>query len=292
MAVQDKLPPSGHPRKRPSNAIVRSGIALSVIAAAVLIGGFGYGVYAAFGGRVGGNTALTTPQTGGGSSGFANGTQVGNATATSPGDKHVNLVAIGDSLAHGLGDASGRGFVGDVSQMYRQQGKLVVESNLGIDGLTSRGLRNEVGQPEVQNLLKTANVVLISIGGNDLNNAAGLPNLNRARIDAANQDFNRNLTDIVTRIRQTNKTAAIVVIGLYNPYGQVSATVQQTNGIVQSWNADEARIVDAVPGAVVVQTFDLFQLHPSDFLYLDHFHPNAAGYTRIANRVWQDLQGG
>ncbi len=70
----------------------------------------------------------------------------------------------------------------------------------------------------------------------------------------------------------------------------MQTTVAQTNAIIQAWNLHETEIVAAFPKTVVVQTSDLFQLHPAQLLYIDHFHPNEAGYQRIAERVWQDLQ--
>lgn len=284
---------SGHASrslKHPSDIVVRGAIALGIIAAVILLAGLGYGAFVAFGGPAGGTTPTAdagVTATGGPARTDSSG---GNLVTSARTSGSIHVVAIGDSLAHGLGDASGRGFVGDVSQMYRSVGRKVVQSNLGIDGLTTSGLQRELGQTEVQTLLQSANVVLVSIGGNDLNDAAGLPNLNNVRIAAARQQFDENVQSIFTSIRHVNPNAPILWIGLYNPYGQVHATAQQTDAVVQSWNADAVRIAEGVPGAVAVQTFDLFQLHPEQFLYVDHFHPNQAGYARIANRIWQDLQ--
>lgn len=297
-----------------SRGLIQVVTSISILSAIVLFGGFAYGTYAAIGGAVGGSAGH--PQTGrtGGISHSATGSNVtqtgtGTANGASPGGakgtaqpssptgvspslvgKPLHLVALGDSLTHGFGDASGRGYVGDVSQMFRQQGSKVIQSNLGIDGLTSSGLLTEVKQPGVQNLLASANLVLISIGGNDLNNAAGLPNIQPKRIASAESQFSSNLTAILGDIRAVNKTAPIVLIGLYNPYGNVAATARQTDTIVAGWDLREDEIAALFPNVIVVRTFDLFQLHPDKFLYVDHFHPNQAGYQRIAERVWQDIQ--
>jgi lysophospholipase L1-like esterase len=270
-----------HGRGLWSNRLVRSAAVASVVVAAVLAGGFIYGTYAALGGSVGDASSQHDNHVG----------SSGVAPTPSPQSKTLHLVALGDSLTHGLGDASGRGYVGDVSEQYRQIGYTVIQSNLGIDGLTSNGLLNAMKQSSVQNLLQSANVILISIGGNDLNGAAGLPLIDSQRIATAEAKFSTNITTILSAIRSVNGTAPIALVGLYNPYSGVSSAAHQTNAIVQSWVVREEQITATFPQTVVVQTFDLFQLNPSQFLYVDHFHPNQAGYQRIADRVWQDLQG-
>jgi lysophospholipase L1-like esterase len=262
-----------------SRWMVRLAVAASVMASVVLAGGFAYGTYAALGGPVGGTTP---PETG---------LSPSNTADTTPEhNKVVHLVALGDSLAHGLGDASGRGFVGDVRQQYQKLGYKVVQSNLGIDGLTSSGLLKELQQASVQDLLRSADVILVSIGGNDLSRAAGLPRIDVQRIGKAQEQFAANLTAILTDIRKWNQTAPVLLVGLYNPYADVASSAVLTNSVVESWVVREIQVASRFPQTVVVQTFDLFLLHGPQFLYVDHFHPNQAGYQRIAARIWQDLQ--
>jgi lysophospholipase L1-like esterase len=251
-------------------------ITLSVLIAIVLIGGLVYGSYAAFGGVVGG---VPNVESNGGSS-----TPALASTAA------VQLVAIGDSLAHGYGDVSGNGFVGDVRTLYRANKRTVVQSNMGIDGLTSAGLVRELKQPSVGHLLQSASVILVSIGGNDLNDAAGLPHVNVRRVNNAEHAWITNLTTTLSMIRTLNASAPILLVGLYNPYGDVKAVAAATNAIIQSWNQEEIGLAARYSKTVVVQTFDLFQWKPSQYLYIDNFHPNQQGYQRIASRIWQDIQ--
>lgn len=270
------------PRSQPrglSRLVIHASIAASVVMGATLVVGFFYGTYVGFGGTIAGDSPQRTAS---------------SAMPTQPSGtaqkQVVHLVALGDSLAHGLGDASGQGFVGDISSDYRQQGDTVIQSNLGIDGLTSGGLLKELKQPSVQTLLPTATVILLSIGGNDLDNAAGLPAIHIRQIASARSQFQSHLTSILKQVRTLNPHAPILLVGLYNPYGNVVQTRAQTDAIVQSWDTAENQIAVTFPNTVVVQTFDLFELHPSQFLYVDHFHPNQQGYQRIAARIWQDLQ--
>lgn len=270
---------TGRTPGRWSSRLVRLATVAGVISTLVLLGGFGYGTYAALGGSVAGFQTPISPAS------------TGN-TAQSPtvAGHSVHVVGLGDSLTHGLGDSTGQGYVGDVSAQYRSQGYQVIQSNLGIDGLTSKGLLTELNQPGVRDLVQSANVILISIGGNDLNDAAGLPNLDAKRISTAESQFENNITSFLTELRQLNTTATIALVGLYNPYSNVTSSARQIDAIVQAWDLQEDKIAAEFTNTVVVQTFDLFQLHPNKFLYADHFHPNQLGYERIATRVWQDIQ--
>jgi lysophospholipase L1-like esterase len=190
-----------------------------------------------------------------------------------------------------LGDASDKGFIGDVSQQYRNNGYTTIQSNLGVDGQTSQGLRSEIHQPSIQTLIRSANAILISIGGNDLNDAAGLPKINTQKIAATQAAFSTNLTDILTTIRKENPQSPILLVGLYNPYANIAYDRAVTDSMVQSWDAKVEGIVEKFPNTVMVQTFDLFELHDNQLLYVDHFHPNQMGYQLIANRIWQDIKG-
>lgn len=281
---------NSHPRRSHgwSRSVIRIATAISMLSLVGLAGGFAYGAYAAFGGAVAGQTltvkTVTNP------SETQSTPSQGVRSSSGSGSKTLHLVALGDSLTHGFGDASGQGYVGDVTQLFRHSGVKVIQSNLGIDGLTSSGLLTELSQTSVQSLIRSANVILISIGGNDLNNAAGLPSIQMGRILRAESQFSSNLTAILSDIRRLNSKAPIALIGLYNPYSNVTQTARQTDAIVQAWDVKEDTIAALFPKTVVVQTFDLFQLYPNKFLYVDHFHPNQAGYQRIAERVWQDVQ--
>lgn len=283
--------------ERPRGGMWFSAVSLvSAVAAALLICGLVYGTYTALGGTAGSTPigdarVITGRGTEQGSGTGAAGT-AGQAAAGSPlGRKRIHIVALGDSLAYGFGDASGRGFAGDVAEWYRQSGKIVIESNLGIGGLTSGGLLAELGQPAVQRTVRSADLILLSIGGNDLNDSAGLPQINSRRVALAQRSFTSHLTSILSDISRWNPLATIVIVGLYNPYGDIAVARPHTDAIVQDWNLAEERVAWRFPHTVVAETFDLFALHPGAFLYLDHFHPNRAGYARIARRIWQDLQG-
>jgi lysophospholipase L1-like esterase len=82
-----------------------------------------------------------------------------------------NIVALGDSDTTGEGDATGLGWVGRYARLLRQElGLEVVVTNLAQNGKTSPLLLSEVqSDPSTRRALKKARIVLIGIGGADLN---------------------------------------------------------------------------------------------------------------------------
>jgi lysophospholipase L1-like esterase len=89
--------------------------------------------------------------------------------AAQPAPWHV--VALGDSDTTGDGDASGLGWVGRYARLLREKlGLKVVVTNLAVEGKTSDQLLSDVqSDPTTRSALKGAQVVLIGIGGADLN---------------------------------------------------------------------------------------------------------------------------
>src|SRR5215471_10789335 len=83
----------------------------------------------------------------------------------------VSVVAIGDSDATGIGDATSRGWVGRYGDLLEAKlGRPVVVDNRAVEGQTSAQLRSDLRQNDaLQQELAGADVVLIGIGGADLN---------------------------------------------------------------------------------------------------------------------------
>ncbi|MCL6593996.1 MAG: hypothetical protein K6T31_08480, partial [Alicyclobacillus sp.] len=274
------------PRRAPRHGWLRVFMALAAAAAVLCVAGFVWGAYIALGGQAYGvpllrplpadTTAVRTA---------ANHRQTAETAA-----QGLQLLALGDSLAVGFGDTSGRGFVGDVVQQLRQNGTQVQVRNLAVNGLTSAGLLSQLQQPATQTAVQTADVILLSIGGNDLRSAATLPNLDPQRVARALDPFAQRLHEVFTQLQTLNPHAQVLLVGLYNPYADLAANPAETNALLLQWNEREQQVANAFAHTTVVPTFDLFAASPAAFLYVDHFHPNSAGYQRIADRILQDLQ--
>lgn len=198
----------------------------------------------------------------------------------------MNILALGDSLTKGMGDDTGKGYVGDIlDQVKERSHKHVSLLNLGISGQTSDQLKTQVQQPEVIRQMKNANIVLITIGGNDLfRGGEGLVDYKSNNIQAIENKYLDNLRYIFTQIRNANAAADVFFVGIYNPFINLS-TGKETSKVVRHWNYDTAEVCADFPKIIFVPTFDLFELKVNDYLYSDKFHPNSKGYRLIAERV-------
>lgn len=198
----------------------------------------------------------------------------------------IHIIALGDSLTRGTGDSQGKGYVGSLLGMLeKKSNEKILLSNLGIKGQTSVQLANQVKQNEIKRQVQKADVVLITIGGNDLfRGGQGLIDMSPESLQPIEKQFNENLISILKDLRSINENASIFLIGLYNPFIELE-NAEITSKIVRDWNYQSAEITAGYPKTVFVPTFDLFQINVNQFLYTDQFHPNTEGYQLIAERV-------
>jgi lysophospholipase L1-like esterase len=207
--------------------------------------------------------------------------------ANAPAAKIVPLV-LGDSLARGQGDDTGLGIGGRlVEELKKAHVQVQPSVNLAVNGALTKDLEAQLDSRSVQTLIAQSNVVIISIGGNDLwGGAEGLrrgPRKNPERVMAATLD---SLDRIVKKVRAANPKARIFVVGLYNPF--VTAPFGNLLSVlVNKWNSMEFDRFAADTNVTVVETSDLFS-HRSR-LSLDNFHPNDEGYALIARRIAESL---
>ncbi len=212
------------------------------------------------------------------------------APATAEGAFHI--VALGDSLTRGAGDTAGSGgYPERVAAALRKEGRTVIVENLGVDGIETKDLLRKVEEPEVQHRLASAQLILMSISGNDLSHSipaalgAGEPATDPTA--TALKDSSINLLRILFLVRKANGSAPIRLLGLYNPFPETfdRRTAKET---LLKWNVALEEASYSVSGASVVPTADLFDERP-DRLSPDRFHPGPNGYTEIASRVLSTL---
>ena len=200
--------------------------------------------------------------------------------------ENVQILALGDSLTRGIGDSEGKGYVGYlVSSLEKKTDRKLSISNLGIKGLTSDRLASQIKEKEIQRQVQNADIILITIGGNDLfRGGQGLTDLSNEGLQPIEAAFDQNLNSILSNLRAVNSKADIFLIGIYNPFIELENT-ELTSKVVRVWNYKTAEITAIYPKTVFVPTFDLFQLKVNDYLFADQFHPNTKGYQLIADRV-------
>lgn len=200
------------------------------------------------------------------------------------------MLVLGDSLSHGTGDPSGRGYAADVVTALRRRGP-VETVNLAVAGAESSDLRRLVESANVRSLAASADVILLSIGGNDLSHSVagvGAPTEALSGIAAARSRLAENLRAILAALRAANPTAPIRVLGLYQPFTGAGRDARIGESLVLSWNNLVAEITLGYPNVTAVAVFDLFAGRP-ERLATDRFHPNRDGYRAIADRVVQTL---
>lgn len=228
----------------------------------------------------------------------------------------IRIVALGDSLAKGTGDNDGSGYVKRTLDGLTAKGsKTSLIGNMGINGLTTAGLQSKLQQEGVKYALRQSNVILVSIGGNDLFRGSDLlgsgsegqqiatPDTESPEVGtegtgeitpesllAALPEAAKRLNTILERISEINPEAQIYYLGLYNPFGDVPELLVPGNQAVTAWNNAAMDIINKHSNMTLVPTFDLFNRHLDKYLSSDHFHPNGDGYQRISERVMQALQ--
>ncbi|GGH80858.1 lysophospholipase L1-like esterase [Pullulanibacillus pueri] len=202
----------------------------------------------------------------------------------------LNITAIGDSLTEGVGDPEDQGYAGLTAKALENSKDIstVDFKNHGIKGDTTNDLQKVLKDQDVQSDLANADLIFLTIGGNDL---VGVVKKNILALDI--DDFNeqriaytKNLNSILAEIRQDNPSATIYYMGLYNPFEDyLGGLNEQFKAIIDEWNSSSQTILNLYSHTVFVPTFDLFEGKGDQLLYTDHFHPNKAGYQLMADRL-------
>ena len=194
-------------------------------------------------------------------------------------------VAIGDSLTVGTGALLGTGFV----PIYRRMAEMnlrtfVSMDNLGVNGLTSGELQQMInGHPRVRQALREADMITISIGGNDLirtfKASGGIPSA--GKMTQVLGETRHHVSQVMRQIRQLKGDQKYFVrsIGLYNPYPQSTDTaywVRQYNSYLNGAGSGNYSCA---------QVYDKFEGRERELLFWDRVHPNARGYRVIADQL-------
>ncbi len=206
------------------------------------------------------------------------------------GEKPFYLV-LGDSIAYGSGISNSR------EACY---GKIVADTNgydyanHAIPGHTTTNLINRLSDETVIADLKKADIISISIGGNDflLGNLIGLMFDSivlgdHTEYDRIAEGFYANFCKIVDIINSHNADAVILMQTLYNPQsGYLRAPYQEgadrINAAIMKYDAEH-------PGEIVI--VDVGSALGDDMANYadDEIHPSAQGNEIIANVILDKL---
>ena len=193
-------------------------------------------------------------------------------------DPITRVVVLGDSVARGAGDETGRGIAGALGAITNAR----VE-NLGINGGRTANVLQLMAKPAARKAVRNAQLIVVSIGGNDLfgNSIEKWRSLLAPRVAAF--CVARRVERVISRIREENRSAQIVLLGLYNPYRR-SAFGKMLDEEIARWDSKMIAAFARDRALNVIRIADLID-EPRAISPVDHYHPSASGYHAIAARI-------
>lgn len=226
--------------------------------------------------------------------------------------KTVTYVAIGDSLTKGVGDSTNQGgFVPLLAQSLTNETDLEFKAiNYGVAGNTSSQILSRMREKkEIRKDLKQAQLLTITVGGNDLRKAIleDTSNLDLDRFDKPAKTYVKNLKQIIELARKDNPDLPIYVVGIYNPLYLNFPDLTELQTLVDQWNQGTEETLSAYQGVYFVPINDLLykgidgksgvteselgkETVTNDALYdEDSFHPNNTGYEIIKEAVLEKI---
>ncbi|AFQ45034.1 GDSL-type esterase/lipase family protein [Desulfosporosinus meridiei] len=216
-----------------------------------------------------------------------------SATDLTPSSKNPNTIQIlilGDSVAKGTGDEKSKGFSGYLTEYLKNNtSKEIISDNMGIDGLESTGLLEQLQSHRLEQQLTHTDIILVSIGGNDIRSILTLNSFDKENEFKVRLDrYLSNLKLTFKELRRTNPNSIIIFLGLYNPYEKATNLVDSQ--LLNSWNFNTQQLVETDSKAIFIPTYDLFKYNTGKFVAQDGLHPNSAGYQAISNRISRSLE--
>ncbi|RVT65493.1 SGNH/GDSL hydrolase family protein [Niallia taxi] len=209
--------------------------------------------------------------------------------------EELNVVAAGDSLTQGVGDSTGTGgYVPYLQKLFQQEQGIgtVTINNYGVKGNRTDQLLKKIKSAEVKQSISDADMVILTIGGNDIMKVVRdhISNLQLDDFTPQMKTFETNLYNVLREIRKDNQQAAIVLVGVYNPFTKWFADVDEMNDIVTEWNRTGENILTLYDNTYFVPIEQIFSDTTENLLYTDYFHPNDKGYKLIADEIYTKVK--
>lgn len=202
--------------------------------------------------------------------------------------KKINIVAIGDSLTQGVGDRTNEGgYIGIIDRTINHDRKIALFENYGKRGNRTDQLLKRLDEPEIKVSIKRADIVLLTIGANDIMQVAkeNFTNLTFKQFAEERVRFEERLFHIFSNIKEQNPYTHIYLLGIYNPFKQYFEDIRELEMIVNDWNRTSANVTAQFQDSTFIPIKDLFDHSEVPLFADDHFHPNYHGYYLMAERV-------
>lgn len=216
-------------------------------------------------------------------------------------------LALGDSIATGTLHNFARvtSYTGYLYQTLRKRGYQTRMMSLAQDGDTTRELLYKLGQNWFQGWVRHADLITLSIGGNNLMRAASIPGFTSVCVPKAEAGvcaFCSDWEKIIERLRVLNPHCSLIIMTVYNPYnhtqnlssgyradsglwGLTERYLRKINGVIESQCRGRYEIAD------IHKLFDRFShggmgwvasLYSSGLYILRNPHPTSYGHRLIS----------
>lgn len=210
--------------------------------------------------------------------------------------ENLEIVAVGDSLTQGVGDSTDNGgYIGILEETFNSNrvGNKVEIANFGKRGNRTDQLLDRLESEEITNSLQGADLILITIGANDVMKVVknNFTNLNYEDFAKEQEDYEARLHSIIQQVQEINPNAPIYLVGLYNPFDQYFNNIPELAQIMVDWNATSRGVLNDYAQATFIPIGDLFEGSEEELLWEeDYFHPNERGYKLMAERVLEYIR--
>ncbi|MEH7305097.1 SGNH/GDSL hydrolase family protein [Neobacillus drentensis] len=209
--------------------------------------------------------------------------------------RKLTVLSAGDSLTQGVGDSNNSGGYLPYLETMLEKEKGIKEVdfyNYGVKGNRTTQLLKRLKTAEMKGALQEADLVILTIGGNDIMKVVkdNIENLQLSTFTAEKELYQKHLTQIFDLIHQENPHAQVVLVGLYNPFSKWFSEIKELDEIVADWNKAGQAVTANYANAYFVEVEDMFLNANENLLYTDNFHPNDKGYELIAQRLNQTLE--
>ncbi len=222
----------------------------------------------------------------------------------------LRISAVGDSLTEGIGDTTHTGgyvplIQTDLSENFPIE--VVQADNFGKSGDRSDQILKRIKKnDEMRESIEKADVILLTVGGNDLMKVITSQIFNKISLKkfvTPREKYQKQLEKLYTEIRTINPDAPIYQLGIYNPFYKSFSEIVEMQEIVDFWNEGSREFVEGQENAYFVPINDEIYNGLPDPVEVtdstaevatkdlindliseeDSFHPNNLGYQIISN---------
>jgi lysophospholipase L1-like esterase len=203
----------------------------------------------------------------------------------------MEVTALGDSLAYGLGDTEDNGYIGDVKERYENEtNKRLVVNDYGVPNDTSTDLLKRLKNKEIAETAKNSDFIFINIGTNDfIKSTDRFTKFNKEELQTNEKIYKKNLNQIINMIQEKKHSKPIYILGIYNPKVK-NSDMNTVNDALLNWNRATIQITKDHQNVAFIRTDDLFINKNKKDYFADNLHPNEKGYALIGKRVFDTIK--